>query len=144
MNAKKDILLVVACALIDKDGRILMTQRPKGKPMAGLWEFPGGKIEKGESPEHALVRELWEELGVEPCETCLQAFSFVSYEYKDFHLLMPLYLCREWDGIARGKEGQTIIWLYPDQIPSLALVPADIDIARELEGRIPKGKRFAD
>ena len=137
------LLLVVACALIDPDGRILVSQRPEGKHLAGLWEFPGGKIEPGESPEQALVRELWEELGVEPCETCLQAFSFVSYKYPDFHLLMPLYLCRQWDGIARAKEGQNIRWVYPNELPSLALVPADKDIAQELSDRIPHGKRFA-
>lgn len=135
--------LVVACALIDVDGRILMSQRPTGKDHAGLWEFPGGKIERGETPEQALRRELWEELGVEPCERCFQTFSFVSHKYTDFHLLMPLYLCRQWDGIARPKEGQKIKWVYPDLLMDLNLVPADIPLAQEIQDRIPKGQRYA-
>lgn len=135
--------LVVACALIDVDGRILMSQRPMGKDHAGLWEFPGGKIEVGETPEQALRRELWEELGVEPCEQCFQTFSFVSHKYADFHLLMPLYLCRQWDGIARPKEGQKIKWVYPDLLMELNLVPADIPLAQEIQDRIPKGQRYA-
>ncbi len=136
------LLLVAACALIDTDGRILMSQRPKGKDHAGLWEFPGGKIEDGEKPEQALRRELWEELGVEPCEQCFQAFSFVSHSYDDYHLLMPLYLCRQWDGIARPKEGQVIRWFFPDKITELKLVPADIPLAREIRDRLPRGRRF--
>ena len=137
------LLLVVACALLDADGRILMTQRPNGKKHAGLWEFPGGKIEDGETPEQALRRELWEEVGVEPCERCFQPFSFVSHEYDDFHLLMPLYLCRQWDGIARPKEGQTIKWVFPDRLLELNLVPADIPLAHEIRDRISKGSRYA-
>lgn len=136
------LLLVVACALFDVDGRILMSQRPEGKSHAGLWEFPGGKIEDGESPEQALQRELWEELGVEPCERCFQAFSFVSHAYEDFHLLMPLYLCRQWDGIARPKEGQAVQWVFPDRLLELDLVPADIPLAYELRDRIKKGGRY--
>ena len=135
--------LVVACALIDRDGRILMSRRPTNKDHAGLWEFPGGKIEQGETPEQALRRELWEELGVEPCERCFQTFSFVSHAYADFHLLMPLYLCRQWDGIARPKEGQTIKWVFPDRLLDLDLVPADIPLAQEIRDRIPKGQRYA-
>jgi len=99
-------LFVAACALIDADGRVLMAQRPDGKDYAGLWEFPGGKIEADETPEQAICRELFEELNVEPCEGCLQPFSFASFAYPDFHLLMPLYLCRQWDGFLRAKEGQ--------------------------------------
>ncbi len=142
--SERSLLLVAACALIDADGRVLMSQRPPGKSHAGLWEFPGGKVEPGERPEAALRRELFEELGVEPCESCLQPFSFASYAYEDFDLLMPLFLCRQWDGFARPREGQNIKWLWPDKIPSLPLVPADIDLARELMTRLPKGRRFAD
>ncbi|HHL42685.1 MAG TPA: (deoxy)nucleoside triphosphate pyrophosphohydrolase [Hellea balneolensis] len=136
------LLIVVACALIDADGRILMTRRPKGKRHAGLWEFPGGKIKDGETPEQAVVRELWEELGVEPCERCLQVFSFSSYQDEDFHLLMPLYLCRQWDGIAHPKEEQELRWVFSDEISKLKLVPADIELAREIEDRLARGRRF--
>jgi len=105
------LMLVAACALIDTDGRILLSQRPDGKDHAGLWEFPGGKVEDGETPEQTIRRELWEELGVEPCERCLQAFNFSSHAYADFHLLMPLYLCRQWDGMVRPKEEQQVRWV---------------------------------
>lgn len=136
------LLLVAACALIDTDGRILMSQRPIGKSHAGLWEFPGGKIEEGERPEQAIVRELREELGIEPCERCLQPFSFASHAYDEFDLLMPLYLCRQWDGMARPAEGQTIKWVFPDKLTELNLVPADIPLAREVRDRLPVGRRF--
>ncbi len=136
------LLLVAACAIIDKDGRILMSQRPKGKTMAGFWEFPGGKVEAGERPEQTIRRELWEELGIEPCESCLQPFSFASYEYEDFDLLMPLYLCRQWDGFVQAKEGQNLRWVFPDKICELDLLPADIDLAREIRDRIKRGSRF--
>lgn len=136
------LLLVAACALIDTDGRILMSQRPKGKSHAGLWEFPGGKIEEGERPEQTIVRELREELGIEPCERCLQPFSFVSHAYDGFDLLMPLYLCRQWDGMARPAEGQAIKWVFPDKLTDLNLVPADVPLAHELRDRLPTGRRF--
>jgi 8-oxo-dGTP diphosphatase len=136
------LLLVAACALLDADGRVLMTQRPEGKSHAGLWEFPGGKIETGETPEQTLVRELWEEIGVEPCLQCFQSFAFASYAYDDFHLLMPLFLCRQWDGIARPKEGQRIKWVYPRDMLKLDLVPADIALAQDLAARLPHGRRF--
>ncbi len=136
------LMLVAACALIDTDGRILMSQRPDGKRHAGLWEFPGGKIEDGEGPEQAIRRELWEELGVEPCIRCLQPFNFASHTYEDFQLLMPLFLCRQWDGMVRPKEGQKIRWVFPDRICDLDLVEADIPLARELRDRLVRGRRF--
>ena len=136
------LLLVAACALIDTDGRILMSQRPDGKDHAGLWEFPGGKVEDGERPEQTIRRELWEELNVEPCEQCLQAFNFSSHTYADFHLVMPLYLCRQWDGMVRPQEGQQVRWVFPDRICDLDLVPADIPLALELRDRLVRGQRF--
>ena len=136
------LLLVAACALIDTDGRILMSQRPDGKDHAGLWEFPGGKVEDGERPEQTIRRELWEELSVEPCEQCLQAFNFSSHAYADFHLFMPLYLCRQWDGMVRPKEGQQVRWVFPDRICDLDLVPADIPLAIEIRDRLTRGRRF--
>ncbi len=141
-EAKSPVLLVVACAVLDADGRVLMAQRPKGSRHAGQWEFPGGKIEAGETPEQALVRELYEELRIEPCERCLQPFSFASYAYPDMHLLMPLYLCRQWDGIARPQERQNIKWVMPAKIPDLDLVPADIELAREIADRLRGGRRY--
>ena len=136
------VLYVAACALIDIDGRILMCRRPEGKTHAGLWEFPGGKIEAGERPEQTIVRELREELGIEPCERCLQPFSFASHAYDDFNLFMPLFLCRQWDGFARPLEGQTLKWVFPDRLLELNLVPADIPLAQELRDRLPRGRRF--
>ena len=136
------VLLVAACALIDPDGRILMSQRPEGKEFAGKWEFPGGKMEDGEKPEQTVVRELREELGIEPCERCLQPFSFVSFDYESFSLFMPLFLCRQWDGFAQPKEGQLIKWVYPDEISSLDLVPADVPLAQEIRDRLKRGRRY--
>lgn len=136
------LLLVAACALMDPDGRILMCQRPEGRDHAGLWEFPGGKIEDGERPEQTIVRELREELEIEPCERCLQPFSFASHAYDDFDILMPLYICRQWDGFARPQEGQSIKWVFPDKLMSLDLVPADIPLAQELRDRFIRGRRF--
>lgn len=135
-------LLVAACALIDTDGRVLMAQRPAGKDHAGQWEFPGGKVEVNETPEQAVRRELFEELNVEPCESCLQPFSFASFAYPDFHLIMPLFLCRQWDGFLRAKEGQATKWVWPDKIMDLNLVPADVDLASQLRDRLPRGRRF--
>jgi len=128
----KAVLFVAASALIDTDGRILMSQRPIGKEFAGKWEFPGGKMEKNETPEQTVVRELREELGVEPCERCLQPFSFVTFEYERFNLFMPLFLCRQWDGFVRPNEGQAVRWVFPDRIVDLDLVPADEPLAREI------------
>lgn len=138
------LLVVAACALIDADGRVLVSQRPDGKMHAGLWEFPGGKLEDGESAEEAVVRELYEELKVEPCERCLQPFSFSSFAYDDFNLLMPLFLCRQWDGFVSPSEGQAVKWVFPDRLLKLNLVPADIELARELRDRLPKGRRFVE
>lgn len=132
----KNILLVVACALVDRDGRVLLAQRPQNKDMAAKWEFPGGKVEAAETPEAALVRELREELSIEPCESCLQAFAFSSTSYPDFHLLMPLYVCRQWDGIVRPTEGQAVKWVKPAQLHLIDMPPADIPLAAEIRDRL--------
>ncbi len=126
------IVLVAAVALIDADGRVLLTRRPEGKSMAGLWEFPGGKVKAGETPEAALAREIKEELGVELCEGCLSPFSFASHRYADFHLLMPLYLCRKWDGIPAPREGQELKWLRPNRMAGMAMPPADAPLVAML------------
>ena len=126
------IVLVAAAALIDVDGRVLVTKRPEGKIMAGLWEFPGGKVAHGETPEVALVRELAEELAIEVCETCLYPLSFASHTYEDFHLLMPLYVCRKWEGIPAPQEGQDIRWVYPNALAALAMPPADAPLVQAL------------
>jgi 8-oxo-dGTP diphosphatase len=126
------LLLVAACALVDTDGRVLVTQRPPGKQMAGLWEFPGGKIEPGESPEATLVRELREELGIDTRSACLAPLTFASHGYDDFHLLMPLYVCRTWQGIARPLEGQGLRWLRPRDLRTLEMPPADTPLIAPL------------
>ena len=119
------LLLVVACALIDADNRVLVTQRPEGKALAGLWEFPGGKLEAGERPEPALIRELAEELGITVKEDCLAPLTFASYAYPEFHLLMPLYICRRWQGTVASQEGQALKWVRPGKLRDLAMPPAD-------------------
>ena len=119
------LTLVVACALVDVDNRVLIAKRPEGKAMAGLWEFPGGKLEVGERPEEALVRELKEELDIDTKIDCLAPLSFASYGYEDFHLLMPLYICRRFWGQPRGKEGQEIKWVRANQLRSFDMPPAD-------------------
>jgi 8-oxo-dGTP diphosphatase len=119
------ILHVSAAALIDIDGRVLLTQRPEGKSMAGLWEFPGGKIEDGETPEQALIRELHEELGINTWSSCLAPLTFASHTYEDFHILMPLFACRKWEGIPHGKEGQNLKWVRPNQLKDYPMPPAD-------------------
>ncbi len=123
MTAK--LVLVVACALIDPDGRVLIAQRPEGKKMAGLWEFPGGKIEPGERPEATLIRELREELGIEVQEACLAPLTFASHAYEDFTLLMPLWVCRRWSGTPRGVEGQALKWVSPKRLREFPMPPAD-------------------
>ncbi|MDO9417912.1 8-oxo-dGTP diphosphatase MutT [Pararhizobium sp.] len=121
----RKILLVAACALIDADGRILLAQRPEGKSMAGLWEFPGGKVEPGETPEETLIRELDEELGIVTKVACLAPLTFASHSYDDFHLLMPLYVCRRYEGIATGREGQALKWVRPKALRDYPMPPAD-------------------
>lgn len=119
------LLLVVACALIDADNRVLVAQRPEGKSLAGLWEFPGGKLEAGERPEPALIRELEEELGITVKEDCLAPLTFASFAYPEFHLLMPLYICRRWEGQVSSREGQLLKWVRPGKLRELAMPPAD-------------------
>jgi 8-oxo-dGTP diphosphatase len=124
-DAKPKLVLVVACALVDVDGRVLIAQRPEGKTLAGLWEFPGGKMEPGERPEETLIRELAEELGIAVKEPCLAPLTFASHAYETFHLLMPLYVCRRWDGIVTGKEGQATRWVRPERLRDFPMPPAD-------------------
>ena len=119
------LVLVAACALIDVDGRVLIAQRPAGKSMAGLWEFPGGKVEPGERPEQSLIRELKEELGIVVKEECLAPLTFASHLYPDFHLLMPLYVCRRWEGFVEAKEGQKLKWVRPTDLRDYPMPPAD-------------------
>jgi 8-oxo-dGTP diphosphatase len=130
------LLIVVACALVDADGRILLAQRPAGKTMAGLWEFPGGKLELGERPEPALIRELHEELGITVKEDCLAPLTFASHAYDDFHLMMPLYVCRRWEGLVQAKEGQSLTWVRPRQMRSYLMPPADLPLISFLEDMI--------
>ncbi len=132
MTGKPDILLVAAVALVDVDGRVLLAQRPEGKSMAGLWEFPGGKIGPGETPEACLIRELKEELGIDVTASCLGPFTFASHAYPDFHLLMPLYLCRVWEGIVTGREGQALKWLRPGDMDATSMPPADLTLVAML------------
>jgi 8-oxo-dGTP diphosphatase len=122
------LLLVSAVVLIDPDGRVLLTQRPEGKSMAGLWEFPGGKIEPGETPEEALIRELQEELGIDTWQSCLAPLSFASHSYDDFHLLMPVFACRKWQGIPQSREGQAMKWVWPKAMKGIPMPPADLPL----------------
>ena len=121
-------LLVSAVALIDADGRVLLAQRPEGKSMAGLWEFPGGKVEAGETPEVALIRELHEELGIDTWESCLAPLTFASHAYDDFHLLMPLFACRKWKGTPQPQEGQTLKWVRANKLREYPMPPADVPL----------------
>lgn len=125
MTTELKILTVVAVALVDADGRVLLAQRPAGKSMAGLWEFPGGKIHPGESPEAALIRELKEEIDIDVTEACLAPFTFASHRYESFHLLMPLYVCRRWKGQMQPLEGQTLAWVRPEKLGEYPMPPAD-------------------
>ena len=125
-------VLVAACALVDADGRVLLAQRPAGKPMAGLWEFPGGKIESGERPEQTLIRELKEELGIVVREDCLAPLTFASHAYPDFHLLMPLYVCRRWEGTVTAREAQQLAWVKPNRLRDYEMPPADVPLVSHL------------
>lgn len=131
------IVLVAAAALLDRDQRVLLAQRPEGKSMAGLWEFPGGKVEAGETPEEALIRELKEELAIDVCLTCLAPFTFASHRYEKFHLLMPLYLCSNWEGEIEPREGQSIAWVRGAKLAQYPMPPADlpmVPLLRDLIG----------
>jgi 8-oxo-dGTP diphosphatase len=125
-------VLVAAVALIDADGRVLLAQRPEGKSMAGLWEFPGGKVEPGETPEAALIRELKEELGIDVSLACLAPFTFASHAYADFHLLMPLFVCRRWQGTIAPHEGQALKWVRPAKLSEYPMPPADVPLVAML------------
>ena len=127
------LVLVVACALIDVDGRVLLAQRPQGRAMAGLWDFPGGKVEAGEKPETTLIRELKEELGIEVKEACLAPLTFASHAYDDFHLMMPLYVCRRWDGTPAALEGQELAWVRPNKLRDYPMPPADLPLISHLQ-----------
>ncbi len=137
MTWPDNILLVAACALVDVDNRILLAQRPEGKSMAGLWEFPGGKVEKGETPEEALIRELGEELGIAVKAPCLAPLTFASHPYAGFHLLMPLYICRKWQGFVQPKEGQAITWVRKHKLRSYPMPPADEPLIAHLLDTLP-------
>ena len=126
-------LLVSAVALVDPDGRVLLAQRPEGKSMAGLWEFPGGKVEPGETPEVALIRELQEELGIDTWQSCLAPLTFASHAYEHFHLLMPLFICRKWQGIPQPREGQVLKWVRPMALRDYPMPPADIPLIPMLQ-----------
>jgi 8-oxo-dGTP diphosphatase len=130
--AELKLTLVVACALIDADNRVLIAQRPPGKSMAGLWEFPGGKVEAGERPEQTLIRELSEELGIRVEEPCLAPLTFASHAYESFHLLMPLYVCRRWEGNPAAREGQTLAWVRANKLRDYPMPPADIPLLPHL------------
>jgi len=121
----RSLILVVAACLVDVDGRVLVTERPAGKSMAGLWEFPGGKLGPGETPEAALIRELREEIGIDTEESCLAPFAFASHAYENFHLLMPLYICRRWQGVVQAREGQNLAWVWPLRLADYKMPPAD-------------------
>ena len=120
-----EILLVAAAALVDVDGRVLLCKRPHGKHLAGMWEFPGGKVEKGETPEACLIRELHEELGINVVQACLAPFVFTSHAYDSFHLLMPVYLCRKWNGVVQAREHEAIAWVRPNRMADYPMPPAD-------------------
>jgi 8-oxo-dGTP diphosphatase len=132
MTISNKVVLVAACALIDADGRVLIAKRPAGRSMAGLWEFPGGKVEAGETPEASLIRELKEELAITVNEACLAPLTFASHGYPDFHLLMPLYVCRRWEGTVQAQEGQELAWVRPNRLRDYPMPPADVPLISHL------------
>ena len=132
LDANLPTVLVAAIALVDIDGRVLIAERPEGKSMAGMWEFPGGKVEEGEIPEAALIRECKEELGIDVSASCLASFAFASHSYEKFHLLMPLYLCRKWEGIVQSMEGQRFKWVRPQDLGDYPMPPADVPLVAML------------
>ncbi len=132
MTQAARLVLVVACALVDADGRVLLCRRPEGKSLAGLWEFPGGKVDAGETPEGALIRELKEELGISVAQACLAPFVFASHAYDGFHLLMPLYLCRRWEGFVRPLEHSALAWARPHEMGGYPMPPADAPLVAYL------------
>jgi 8-oxo-dGTP diphosphatase len=132
MNGLRPLVIVAACALVDADGRVLIARRPEGKAMAGLWEFPGGKVEPGERPEDTLIRELAEELAIEVTDACLAPLTFSSHDYQSFHLLMPLFVCRRWQGEIRALEGQELAWVRPVRLGDYAMPPADKPLVAHL------------
>ncbi len=132
MSEPKPIILVAAVALVDVDGRVLIAQRPEGKSMAGLWEFPGGKVEPGETPEAALIRELEEELGIETWASCLAPFTFASHTYESFHLLMPLFVCRKWQGTVTAREHKALKWVKAARLSDYPMPPADVPLVAML------------
>jgi 8-oxo-dGTP diphosphatase len=131
-DRERKLVIVAACALVDADGRVLLAQRPPGKPMAGLWEFPGGKVEDCERPEDTLIRELKEELGIFVTDACLAPLTFASHSYPAFHLVMPLYVCRRWEGTVRPLEGQSIAWVRPNRLRDYPMPPADAPLIPHL------------
>ena len=128
-----NLILVVACALVDADKRVLIAQRPQDKAMAGLWEFPGGKVEPGERPETTLIRELHEEIGITVTEACLAPLTFASHAYASFHLLMPLYICRRWEGLVVAREGQNLAWVRANKLRDYPMPAADIPLIPQLQ-----------
>lgn len=138
---KRPIVIVAACALLDSEGAVLIAKRPAGRPLAGLWEFPGGKVEAGERPEDALIRELREELGIEIAASDLTPLTFASHAYPDFHLLMPVYLCRRWRGSVEAHEGQELSWARPEALHNYAMPPADEPLKTALPDLLRVGRR---
>ncbi|MFD0986191.1 8-oxo-dGTP diphosphatase MutT [Methyloligella solikamskensis] len=137
-DSSHQILLVTACVLLKRDGTVLIAKRPEGRPLAGLWEFPGGKVDAGEVPEAALLRELEEELGIRVAEQDIEPLTFVSHAYETFHLLMPVYLCRRWEGEAQALEGQDLAWVWPETLSDYAMPPADEPLKTRLRGLLDR------
>ncbi len=137
-DSPRRIVLVAACVLLKSDGTVLLAKRPEGRPLAGLWEFPGGKVDPGEVPEAALLRELEEELGISVAEEDVEPLTFVSHAYESFHLLMPVYLCRRWEGEARAQEGQELAWVEPERVAGYDMPPADEPLKTTLRGLLDR------